>query len=338
MELNLKSKFFVLILFCFSIQNCLPPPEQWEDIESDYDHVLNVLGIISLDEEVSSFVGIYRTTDLGEMSQVFAGVDTVWWDEQNYYLDSLYEPAALIKDAIVQISDGTKNYEFNFVEKITFIDTIYFDTTFTFYGYSFDWDTTIYDTNNIRINFYVDTTGTFIPQSETNYELSITAPGFDPVYGSLTTPNFPELRDTLIADTIVSRSTFEIHWSPAEDTTKGFLSGTVLNEWSDYWDESKNWCRPYFERIVNLSDSLYTVPTEFCEESQDDELISEEYFIRLTSMDDNYFKYFIRDEVEDYSNFLIDSPTTKGRSVGIEGGFGVFGSIATDEVYRIVVP
>ena len=330
MELNLKSKFFVLILFCFSIQNCLPPPEQWEDIESDYDHVLNVLGIISLDEEVSSFVGIYRTTDLGEMSQVFAGVDTVWWDEQNYYLDSLYEPAALIKDAIVQISDGTNNYEFNFVEYEEFYDT----TNFTIGGIDFQF----IDTLEIRLNFYKDTLGLFQPLPGVNYTLSIQASGYDPVTGSLTTPNFPELRDTLIADTIVSRSTFEIHWSPAEDTTKGFLSGTVLNEWSDYWDESKNWCRPYFERIVNLSDSLYTVPTEFCEESQDDQLISEEYFIRLTSMDYNYFKYFIRGEVEDYSNFLIDSPATKGRSVGIEGGFGVFGSIATDEVYRIVVP
>ncbi len=329
MELNLKSKFFVLILFCFSIQNCLPPPEQWEDIESDYDHVLNVLGIISLDEEVPSFVGLYRTTDLGELSQINVGSDTIS-SEDDFFEKPIYEPAALIKDAIVQISDGQNAFEFSFVETEIFYDTV----NFTIGGIDYQF----IDTLDIPINYYKDTLGIFEPQSGVNYTLSIQASGYDPVTGSLTTPNFPELRDTLIADTIVSRSTFEIHWSPAEDTTKGFLSGTVLNEWSDYWDESKNWCRPYFERIVNLSDSLYTVPTEFCEESQDDELISEEYFIRLTSMDDNYFKYFIRGEVEDYSNFLIDSPTTKGRSVGIEGGFGVFGSIATDEVYRIVVP
>jgi hypothetical protein len=42
--------------------------------------------------------------------------------------------------------------------------------------------------------------------------------------------------------------------------------------------------------------------------------------------------------VEDYSNFLINNPMSKGRSVGIEGGFGVFGSIASDTLSRIVVP
>jgi len=329
LESNLKSKFFVLILFCFSIQNCLPPPEQWEDIESDYDHVLNVLGIISLDEEVPSFVGLYRTTDLGELSQIYVGSDTVS-SEDDFYEKPIYEPAALIKDAIIQISDGETIYDFNFIESEEFYDT----TNFTIGGNDFQF----IDTLDITLNFYKDTLGLFQPQPGVNYTLSIQASGFDPVTGSLTTPNFPELRDTLIADTVVSRSTFEIHWSPEEDTTKGFLSGTVLNERFDYSEEGNDWCRPYFERIVNLSDSLYTVPTEFCDESQDAALISEEYFIRLTAMDDNYFKYFIRGEVEDYTNFLIDNPMTKGRSVGIKGGFGVFGAIASDTLYRIVIP
>jgi hypothetical protein len=180
--------------------------------------------------------------------------------------------------------------------------------------------------------------GIFEPQSGVNYSLTIQASGYDPVTGSLKTPIPPELNDGLIPDTIVSRSTFEIHWDSWEDTTKGFLSGSVVEEDKDSWEEGKNWCRSYFERVVNLSDSLYTVPTDFCEESQDSDLISADYFIRLTAMDNNYFNYFIRGEVEDYSNFLINNPMTKGRSVGIEGGFGVFGSIASDTLSRIVVP
>ena len=108
------------------IPGCIPPPEEWEDIESNYDHVLNVLGIVSLDPGISSFVGLYRTTDLGEMSQIFVGVDTVWYDEENdiYHVDSIYEPAALIKDATVQISDGTNTFNFTFVESEEFYDTI----------------------------------------------------------------------------------------------------------------------------------------------------------------------------------------------------------------------
>ena len=96
------------------------------------------------------------------------------------------------------LSDEVGNtYEFSFLEKITLVDTIYLDTTFTFYGTTIDWDTTIYDTNNFRINFYVDLTGTFNPQPNMQYELSIDAPGFDPVSGSLRTPYVPSL-DSLV--------------------------------------------------------------------------------------------------------------------------------------------
>ncbi|MBT3946044.1 MAG: hypothetical protein HOF42_06425, partial [Candidatus Marinimicrobia bacterium] len=63
-----------------------------------------------------------------------------------------------------------------------------------------------------------------------------------------------------------------------------------------------------------------------------------DYFIRLTAMDDNYFTYFVKGEIDDYSNFLLNSPTTKGRSIGIVGGFGVFGSIASDGITRTIVP
>ncbi|SVA62172.1 uncharacterized protein METZ01_LOCUS115026, partial [marine metagenome] len=178
-------------------------------VESDYDHVLNVFGLINLDSGHTSFIGLYRTTDLDELSQILVGVDTLYYyeyekdegedgEEGFWVIDSIYEPAALIKDAVVLVSDNQGNsYEFSFVDKVTFIDTIYIDTTFTFYGYTFDWDTTIYDTNTFRINFYVDTTGTFNPQPETNYQLSITAPGFDPVSGSLTTPMIPTI-DSLV--------------------------------------------------------------------------------------------------------------------------------------------
>ena len=37
-------------------------------------------------------------------------------------------------------------------------------------------------------------------------------------------------------------------------------------------------------------------------------------------------------ELGEYSNALLNYPTTKGRSIGIEGGFGFFGSIASDNL------
>ena len=54
-------------------------------------------------------------------------------------------------------------------------------------------------------------------------------------------------------------------------------------------------------------------------------------------MDENYYNYFISGSSEDYTNITVPN-TTKGRSSGIDGGFGLFGSIASDAVLRIVIP
>ena len=50
-------------------------------MESDYDHVLNVFGLINLDSGHTSFIGLYRTTDLDELSQILVGVDTLYYYE-----------------------------------------------------------------------------------------------------------------------------------------------------------------------------------------------------------------------------------------------------------------
>ena len=46
----------------------------WENIDSNYDHILNVIGIINMNQTIDgnaeSFVGVYRTTNLDEKSQI----------------------------------------------------------------------------------------------------------------------------------------------------------------------------------------------------------------------------------------------------------------------------
>ena len=352
--MNFKQLYQALsIILALNVLGCITTETEWEDLESDYDHVLNVFGLINLDSNQTSFIGLYRTTDLDELSQIFIGVDTVGYyeyededkgedGEDGYWvIDSIYEPAAMIKDASIFVTDDQGGgYEFSFVEKVTFIDTIDIDTTYTYGPWTYTLDTTIYDTNDIRINFYVDTTGTFIPQPESNYQLSITAPGFDPVSGSLTTPMIPTI-DSLVqrghaADTIIASEHFDIYWNPQE-TGKGMIAGEVLFE-EDGLDSTRDkWCGGFFQSAVDLSDSSYIVPGGFCEESTDP-LEPKDYYIRLTAMDDNYYEYFITGEMGEYSNMLLNYPTTKGRSVGIEGGFGVFGSIASDGIIRVIVP
>ena len=339
--------------------SCLGVGENsWEDLESDYDHVLNVFGLINLDSLQTSYVGIYRTTDLNETSQNFVGVDTLGWcdcDNEECYcedqdggywiIDSLYEPAALIKDATVIVSDEAGNmYEFSFLDNVTMVDTIYFDTTFIFYGTTIEFDTTIYDTNNLRINFYVDTTGAFNPQPNTYYELTINAPGFDPVSGALTTPHLSSL-DSLVqqgnsVDTVMVNDPFDIFWT-SQPGVKGLLTGEVIS--GNWWEDSLSSNRDcgYFDPfIIDFSDTDQNpirVYPWICNETLETFPVRD-YFIRLTSMDENYHEYFIVGESGEYSNALLNYPTTKGRAIGIEGGFGFFGAIASDGLMLKISP
>ena len=341
--------FFLLLTFsCISIEG------EWEEIESNYDHVLNVFGILNLDTGFTSFIGLYRTTDLNEVSQRFSRVDTLFYcncgaveedercwcedDDEGYWeVDSIYEPAAIIKDASVFVTDdnGT-GFEFTFVENIEMIDTIMFDTTIFINGYNIDFDTTIFDTNNFRLNFYIDTTGNFRPQEGQNYTLSITAPNFDPVTGFLTTPFKPQLNSVFqrgsITDTIFVDEPFDISYD-YEPKGKALVTAEVML--GDWWNDDSNagWCGGNFDPfIVDLNDGMQNNPSIYpwlCF-SEDEEVIVKDYVLRLTAFDDNYYEYFIVGEPGEYSNALLNYPTTKGRSIGINGGFGVFGAVASD--------
>ena len=69
------------IILALNVLGCITTETEWEDLESDYDHVLNVFGLINLDSNQTSFIGLYRTTDLDELSQILVDVDTVGYYE-----------------------------------------------------------------------------------------------------------------------------------------------------------------------------------------------------------------------------------------------------------------
>ena len=56
------------------------------------------------------------------------------------------------------------------------------------------------------------------------------------------------------------------------------------------------------------------------------------------AMDDNYYQYFAGERFKDFSNFLFETDGTIGQSIGIEGGFGVFGAFASDTLTRVLSP
>jgi hypothetical protein len=196
--LNSKSIFWILLPILL-LSSCYKSTE-WEDVTADYDPVLNVMGIISLDDNIDSFVGVYRTTELTETSLIFSGiVDTSWWydyEEDTVYtwLDSLYEPAGVIDSAVVTIFTNTDTYVFEF-----------------------DSDTRKYKYSG------------FTPSEEMTYNLTIEVNGFDPVTGELRTPSIPHI-DSSLNDTLPSSSTYSIKWLNNQTTADyGILMGELVD-------------------------------------------------------------------------------------------------------------
>ena len=220
---HIQSIFVAFIIF---FNGCAEG--EWELLEVDYEPVLNVFGLISLDPEVDSFVRVYRTTTLSEESEIFVRVDTLVFGDGSVYLDSIYEPAGVIKNAQVSIKANGTSIPFNFVPK----------------QYSWEWN---------QKNIYLDTLGTFTPKPGTTYLLDVTVPGYDSVKGELLTPEIPVLIDSLIQDTISIKRSYNIVWQQLNGG-KGYLSGR-LRGWKRAFE-----CDPDFDRVVDLQKGTYTVP------------------------------------------------------------------------------
>ena len=288
-------------------------PQSWEDIESNNESVLNVFGLISLDPNVKSFVRVYRSTDLEELSEVFVSTDSIYYDEEYdfWWVDSVYEPAAIIKYAQVIISTDEESFEFHYVPK------------------DYSWET--------DKNAYQDRNAVFTPHPNSIYNLTVIAPGFETVTGQLTTPGIPAFIDSMIQDSISRERPYEIVWE-IQENTKGYLIGTITGQDEYGFDDVKyDMCGSWFERVVDLDEGLYTLPPAFCMD-EGETFPSQPFLLRLVAMDENYYQYFIVGETSEYANMFLDGNTTGGRSVGIEGGLGLFGSIASCSLSRVFVP
>ena len=432
---------YVLIVFI----SCYKPTE-WEDVIVNYDPELNIIGIISLDEEIDTFIGVYRTTELSETSMIFSGeVDTIsWYDEEQdtiyNYLDSLYEPSGVIDNAIV------------------IIYTVHDSSVF-----EYDPNDKLYKNNS------------FLALEETEYKLKVEVDGFNNVRGQLITPAIPVI-DKSLNDTIQFNSVYNINWINNQESAEfAYLNGELINsnvycggefndiveidsreyvvfpEWcnpdditigdidNDYgyktiseclcdnykiWDqdneicvcsnsnppllidddeavdilggcdqaiiELENGCNHILNNIplylycpvscggcdylsknienacsgelsmycpltcslcevhntspivdrnwtsINIR-SIDVFPNDFgyCGNGYPDyELIN----IRFMVMDNNYYKYFAQEEFKEFSNFLFQMDGSSGKSIGIEGGFGIFGAFASDTITRIISP
>ena len=201
---------------------------EWEDVTADYDPVLNVMGIISLDENIESFVEVYPTIDLTSLSMVLVGYDSTF----NYYeekgedggywdIKEIRKPANIIDSAIVKI----------FSETDTFLFT--------------------YDENDGRYK-----NSDFEPAADSLYNLNVEVNGFEPVTGELITPSKPHI-DFTLNDTLSSSSTYTINWDEQESGNHGLIMGERI--------DSDVWCGGEFYDVVEFSAEEYKVFPQWCD-------------------------------------------------------------------------
>ena len=336
----------LLCALCTAITACVNPQSTaWEDLAHDREPVLNVFGLISLDPQLESFVRLYRSTNLSELSEIRVDPFAVADQNQNGELDDNELLALADSDGDGAISDREWLAIADLDQDGT-IDEEEWQDVFTpryepaavianayvvVYAGS---DSTLFEWRADRQSYY-SSSSDFAPKPDTHYGLEITAAGFKSIVGSLITPEIPVFAIELHPDTLKVgfSKTVDLSWQSAT-AGKGLLTGKMLGEAIGV-DESKDadidlQCVSLY-KVVDLEERTYTTDSVFCDRS-----FARPYLLRLTAMDANYYEYFVAGESRDYANILLPSNTTRGWGVGIKGGYGVFGAIASDSMQRII--
>ncbi|MBC8484732.1 MAG: DUF4249 family protein [Bacteroidetes bacterium] len=303
--------FLVIITFSAAISLSKCGKWGWEDVTSDHEPVLNVFALISLDTTIQSFVRVHNTLGLEEPEKVFVRKDTIWYGEgpYDYWLRDLWESKYLVKDAVVIISDGNNDYTFSYIN-------LDYD----------NWE--YYDYYRGEESIYLDTLNKFHPQPNTTYFLDVSTPDGKQLTGEVTTPPIPVIYSKQIPDTVYIRKTFTVTWKPLETVHSLIQTSSIL-----YWI-----CGAEQRCVREPGDSSWTSSIVDCHYYENESSEPDSFMIELHTLDDNYYEYFIKHAWEDeFVSFLLGGGDA-GLTIGVEGGYGVFGAIAADRVYRVVVP
>ena len=296
-------------LLSFTLFGCLSlaPELEWEDVTSDHDPVLNVFGLISADSLVTSFVRVQRTLDMEETADSLIR-DTIGGTVFIYYISRF-----LIRDAEVIISNGLNEYIFEYND------------------YSFG-------QNGSLSEVYLYQGDDLYPQPGETWTLNVTTPGGLSVTGETIIPPLPQISNEELPDTFHLSQTMEITWQSMADNYQIMNVGNYLGYfgYDDYYGDGSR-CGFWQENIIKPEEESWTYRRDICEESYDQEWDEDLLLLNLMSMDNNYFDFFIRFREVEFSSSTIGEGGS-GRSFGIDGGIGVFGSVAIDRHWIPMIP
>ena len=302
-------RFIIISLLSFTLFGCLSlaPELEWEDVKSDHDPVLNVFGLLSADSILTSFVRVHRTLDMEEAA------DSLTRDTIGGNIFISYTSRFIIRDAEVIVSNGENEFLFEYTD------------------YSFD-------LNGSLSEVYQYQGDDLYPQPGETWTLNITTPGGLSVTGETIIPPLPQISSEELPDSFQLDQTMDITWQPMADNYQIMNIGNYLGYfgYDDYYGGGFS-CGLWQENIIKPEEESWTYRRDICDESYDQEWDEDLLLLNLMSMDNNYFDFFIRFGEVEFSSSTIGEGGS-GRSFGIDGGIGVFGSVAIDRHWIPMIP
>mgnify|MGYP001337117579 FL=1 len=309
-------KISYLFLFFWACIADFSPELEWEEVEADYEPELNIIGILSGDTLVTSFVRVHRTLRVDEAADTLMR-DTIFGNVVPYYASRF-----VIRDAQVTLSNSTKDYTLQLMKSVE---------------------------GNRRENLYeayVYNGGDLNPKPGEKWILSVTTPGGLSATGETIVPPLPQLNKEQLPDSFNTNQTMDIFWVAQQDN----YQLVNVNNYQSYFfyddydtEEGKNYdsCGFWQELVVSPGDTVWTYRRDICEDAvrigETNDYETEDFLlINLMSMDSNYHNYFLKygggGEDEEFSSLFLGQGGS-GRSFGIQGGIGIFGSIGFDRHY-----
>ena len=302
-------RFIIISLLSFTLIGCLSlaPDLEWEDVTSDHDPVLNVFGLLSADSILTSFVRVHRTLDMEEAA------DSLTRDTIGGNILISYTSRFIIKDAEVIVSNGENEFLFEYTD------------------YSFD-------LNGSLSEVYQYQGDDLYPQPGETWTLNVTTPGGLSITGETIVPPMAQIFTEELPDSFQLDQTMEITWQPMADNYQIMNIGNYLGYfgYDDYYGGGFS-CGLWQENIIKPEEESWTYRRDICDESYYQEWDEDLLLLNLMSMDNNYFDYFIRYGEVEFSSSTIGEGGS-GRSFGIDGGIGVFGSVAIDRHWIPMIP
>jgi len=302
-------RFIIISLLSFTLIGCLSlaPDLEWEDVTSNHDPVLNVFGLLSADSILTSFVRVHRTLDMEEAA------DSLTRDTIGGNIFISYTSRFIIRDAEVIVSNGENEFLFEYTD------------------YSFD-------LNGSLSEVYQYQGDDLYPQPGETWTLNVTTPEGLSVTGETIVPPLPQIFNEELPDTFQLNQTMEITWQPMADNYQIMNIGNYLGYFGyDYYYGGGFSCGLWQENIIKPEEESWTYRRDICDESYYQEWDEDLLLLNLMSMDNNYFDYFIRYGEVEFSSSTIGEGGS-GRSFGIDGGIGVFGSVAIDRHWIPMIP